>query len=121
MAQTIQEIAHRLVDYCRNDQYDQCYEQLFSTDCKSIEPDDSHWSIADGMTAVRNKRLQWSNSLAQFHEKEISDPICADGYFTCTMKYDVTFKTGDRRKVNQVCVYKVDNSKITEERFFYPT
>ena len=121
MAKSIQQIAQQLVEYCRNGQYDKAYDNLYDPDCTSIEPDDSHWSIADGMGAVKKKRHQWTDSLLEFHEQEISDPICAEGYFTCTMKYDATFKDKGRQQLNQVCVYKVENEKITEERFFYPS
>jgi len=121
MAKSIHDIANQLVNYCREGKYNECYSNLYADNCTSIEPDDSHWSIADGMAAVKKKRHQWTHSLLEFHNQEISDPICADGYFTCTMKYDATFKDKGRQQMNQICVYKVEDEKIIEERFFYPS
>lgn len=115
-----QDIANKLIQYCREGKYEQCYGELYSPNCKSIEPEGSPWPVANGMAEIAEKGKKWQENMAEFHGGTVGDPICADSYFSCNMTYDVTFKQGGRQTLNQICVYKVDDGKITEERFFYP-
>ncbi|MBT8219655.1 MAG: nuclear transport factor 2 family protein [Bacteroidia bacterium] len=116
---TTKEIADKLVQYCRDNKYEQCYSELYSPNCKSIEAEGSPWPVANGMAEIAEKGKKWQENIQEFHGGTVGDPIAADGYFACNMIYDVTFKEGGRQKMNELCVYKVEDGKITEERFFY--
>jgi len=50
---------------------------------------------------------------------EISDPIVAENFFSCTMNLDVTYKGAPRSQTSEVCVYEVQEGKIVKEQFFY--
>ena len=117
---TTQEIANKLVQYCREGKYEQCYGELYSPDCKSIEPEGSTWPGANGMSEIAEKGKKWQENIQEFHGGTVGDPIFADGFFSCNMTYEVTFKDRGRQKLNQICSYKVEGGEISEERFFYP-
>lgn len=116
---TIQEIANKLVQYCREGKYQECYQELYSPDILSAEPPNMGIPEAKGFDALKVKGERWNANIVEFHSSSVGDPICADDYFSCTMTYDATFKEGGRSKTSQICLYKVTDGKITEERFFY--
>ena len=116
---SIQKIANQLVSYCRAGEYEQCYRELYSPDCKSYEPESTGFPVAIGLEAMAEKGKQWNENILEFHGSEVGDPIVSKDYFSCTMNYECTFKDRGRQKMSQICVYKVENNKITEERFFY--
>ena len=75
--------------------------------------------IVSGKQNVINKSEQWYANVEEFHSAEISEPIVAGKHFTNTMKLDVTFKNQGRTKMEEVCVYKVENGQIVNEQYFY--
>ena len=117
---TTQEIADKLVAYCREGKFAECYTELYAPNCKSIEPEATGWPVAEGLEAMAEKGKKWNENIVKAHGGTVGDPIVANGYFSCTMDYDMTFKDRGRQVMSQICVYKVDEGKVTEERFFYP-
>jgi hypothetical protein len=57
--------------------------------------------------------------LEEFHGMEVSEPIVADNFFSCSMKMDVTFKGGPRTTMEEICLYQVVDGKISQEEFFF--
>ncbi|WP_425545338.1 SnoaL-like domain-containing protein [Gangjinia marincola] len=57
--------------------------------------------------------------MEEYHDGHISDPMVSDGYFSVNMKMDATFKDKGRQKMDELCLYKVENGKITETNYFY--
>ena len=55
----------------------------------------------------------------EVHDWKVSDPLIADGYFSCTMMNDVTLKGIGRIQSTELCVYEVKDGKIVSERFFH--
>lgn len=117
---TTQEVANQLVALCREGKYEQVYQELFSPDAESIEPEGTGLPTAKGMDAIRQKGQQWQEMVEELYSSEISDPIAADDFFSCTMKMKVKMK-GSEEPVNmdEVCVYRVKNGKVMSEQFFY--
>jgi len=116
---TVQEIANKLVQYCREGKFEQCYSELYSPDIVSAEPPGMGIPEARGMDGIAVKGKAWNENIAEFHGSEVGDPIVADNHFSMTMSYDATFKDRGRTNTSQICVYKVSDGKIVEERFFY--
>lgn len=115
-----QEIANKLVEYCRTGQFEQCYKELYADHCVSIEPAGAMHERAEGMEAIHEKGKKWNEMVEEMHSAEVSDPIVAGSFFSLTMENDVTFKGRGRSKIEEVCVYEVQNGKIVKEQFFYP-
>lgn len=118
---TVQEIANKLVQYCREGAYDKCYQELYSPNAKSIEPNQENgWDTVQGMEAFAEKGKQWNAGIEEFYGGTVSDPVVADDYFTLSMGMDYKDKkSGERINHSEICVYKVENGKIVSEQFFY--
>ncbi len=117
---TTQEIANELVKLCREGNFQKIFEELYSTDVKSIEPEGAPWGTAQGMEALQQKGKQWEEMVEEVHSSEVSDPIVGDDYFACTMKTVVTFKGApEKTTLNEICLYHVKDGKVVSEQFFY--
>jgi hypothetical protein len=114
-----QEIANRLVELCRKGDYETCYKELYSPNAASIEADDSFGSQrVEGMEAIRKKGEAWGAMIEEMHGSSVGDPIVAGNCFSCTMMVDWTMKGMGRQKMEEICVYKVEDGKIVSEQFF---
>lgn len=117
---TTQEIANRLVELSREGKWEQIYQELFSEEIVSIEPDGGPWGKVQGFEALAKKAKEWENMVEEFHSMEISDPIVAENFFSCTMKSKVTMKgTSEPINMDEICVYNVKDGKVVSEQFFY--
>ncbi len=115
-----QEVANKLVAYCRMGEYTKAQEELYDENAVSIEPDGTPMPRVQGKEALQKKAEQWGEMVEAVHGGEVSDPLVADPFFTITQKMDVTFKGAPRQTIQQVCVYQVANGKVVLEHFFYP-
>lgn len=116
---TTQEIADKLVGYCRTGQFDTAMNELYGKNIVSIEPKGAPMEKVEGFEAVMQKAEFFNNMVAEFHGNEVSDPIVADNFFSCRMKMDATFKEGGRQSMEEICLYQVADGKIVKEEFFY--
>jgi hypothetical protein len=116
---TTQEVANKLVDYCRKGQFDNAIKELYGNDIVSIEPDGAQMKEVKGLDNVIKKAEHFSSMIQEYHGMEVSDPVSADNFFSVSMKMDVTYKGGPRMTMAEVCLYKVNDGKIVREEFFY--
>jgi hypothetical protein len=117
---TTQEIANRLVDWCRHGKIEEAKEELFATDISSIEPREGLLpKETKGMDAIRKKAALFVSMVDSFYGDTISDPIVAGDYFSVSWTSDLKMK-GEPRQINtELCVYKTCDGKIVSEQFFY--
>lgn len=113
------EVANRLVELCRQGQFETAVKELYSENIVSIEPDGAPVKEIVGLEGVIQKGQNFNEMVEEFHGIEVSDPVVADSFFSCSMKMDVTFKGAPRSSMEEVCLYKVDNGKIVREEFFF--
>ncbi len=116
---TTKEVAEKLVNYCRQGQFEEALKDLYANDIVSIEPDGSPDKEVKGLEGVIEKGQKFNDMVEEFHGMEVSDPVVGDKFFSCSMKLDITFKGAPRMTMDEVCLYKVDNGKIVKEEFFY--
>ena len=114
-----QEVANRLVELCRMGENLQAINELYDQNIVSKEMPGYPSEIVSGKEAVLKKSQDWYASVEEFHGGQISDPVVAGNHFTCSMKMDCTFKEQGRMEIEEVCVYEVNEGKITAEQFFY--
>lgn len=113
---TTQEIAKQLTEFCRAAKFNEAYNTLFSQDAKSIEPDGT---IADGLAAILKKSEQFGSTV-QFVACEVGPAQIAGNYFSMAQTFhSIIRQSGERKQMQEIAVYKVENGKIVEERFFY--
>ncbi len=116
---TTQEIANKLVDLCRKGDYKTIYQELYSPDCVSIEPKGAKMEVCNGLKEMAAKGKAWNESMEEFHDSSVGDPIVAGNHICMTMMMDATFKGVGREKMDELCVYEVQDGKIVKEQFFY--
>jgi ketosteroid isomerase-like protein len=117
---TTNQIAERLVELCRQGQFETAQKELFANDAASIEP----YATPDfeketkGLDAILEKGEKWNSILEEMHSLTVSDPLIASNSFACTMRMDVTMKENERMDMTELCVYTVKDGKIISEEFF---
>ena len=114
-----QEVANRLVEMCRQGQNMEALSELYSEKCVSREMPGMPNEVTEGLSAITKKSEEWLANVAEMHSSEVSEPVVAGSHFTCTMKFDCTFKDRGRTQMEEVCVYEVADGKIANEQFFY--
>jgi hypothetical protein len=118
---TTQEVANKLVKLCSEGKFDQASEQLYSSDIVSMEPTAPPGGSreAKGIDAVKAK-AEWWNTNHEVHSVSVGGPLVAGSQFAVTFNIDATFKPESRRfQMEEIGVYKVADSKIVSEEFFY--
>ncbi|MEW4925096.1 nuclear transport factor 2 family protein [Algibacter sp. 2305UL17-15] len=116
---TTKDVADKLVNYCRQGQFEEAVKALYAQNIVSIEPEGAPVKVSEGLEAVIAKGQQFQEMTEEVHGMEVSDPVVADKFFACTMKMDITFKGAPRTSMEEVCLYKVENGKIVREEFFF--
>ncbi|NND88448.1 MAG: nuclear transport factor 2 family protein [Flavobacteriaceae bacterium] len=115
---TTQEIANNLVSWCNSGQEARCYQELYSPNIVSIEPEGAS-PIARGMDELAKKGQWWKENF-EVHSTETSEAIVADPFFSVRHTMDTTHKpSGQRSTMSEVGIYKVEDGKIVQEQFFY--
>jgi hypothetical protein len=118
---TTKEIANRLVELCRDAQYEQAQKELYAENAVSIEPDSVQgWEPrTKGLNNIIKKGEQWQEMIEQFHGVFVSDPIIAGNHIALSLGMDITMKGKPRNKMEELCVYEVKDGKVVSEQFFY--
>ncbi|MEL7339352.1 MAG: nuclear transport factor 2 family protein [Bacteroidota bacterium] len=115
-----QEVAKKLVALCRENKNMEAINSLYADNIVSLEPAGAPAERVEGLEAVRAKTTQFFEQVEEFHGWGVSDPVVAGKHFSVSMDMDVTFKGQGRVKVDEICVYEVENGKIVKEQFFFP-
>ncbi|GLU54484.1 nuclear transport factor 2 family protein [Dyadobacter frigoris] len=117
---TTAEVANKLVELCRQGKVDEVQQALFADNAQSIEANEMMGpKIVEGLDAIKAKSIAFQAGVEEFHSATISDPIVAGNSFAITWAMDATFKGRGRMSIEEVCVYQVNDGKITLEQFFY--
>ena len=117
---TTHQVANRLVELCRQGKIEETLHELFAENAVSIEAMESFGSkITETLPAILVKSKIFSSTIEEFHGSVISDPIIAGDHFAVSWILDATMKGQSRMEMKEICVYKVADSKIVSEQFFY--
>jgi hypothetical protein len=119
---TIEQIAKRLVELCREGKYEQAQKELYSDDAVSVEPPNMPAAAlgnAKGLPAILEKGHKFQAMLEAVHGGSVSDAVIAGNWFSVAMTLDATMKGRGRVNMTEICVYGVRNGKIHHEQFFF--
>jgi hypothetical protein len=114
-----QEVADKLVQYCREGKNVDAINELYDDNIVSKEMDGVPDNVTIGKANVLAKTIDWYNSVEEIHSGEISDALVAGNHFTVTMDMDVTYKKSGRMPMSEIAVYEVKNGKIVADQFYY--
>ena len=120
---TTAEIGKQLVAFCQDRKGLDAVDALYSEKIVSIEAQGSDELPArmEGIEAVRGKNAWWYDN-HEIHAETATGPYCGqrEDQFAVRFTMDVTFKpTGERQKLVEVALYRVENGKIAHEEFWY--
>jgi ketosteroid isomerase-like protein len=123
-ATSVAEVAHDLVELCRQHKYEEALERHYSQDIVSVESGSAPGMPAEmrGLDAIKGKTKWWVEN-HEIHSAEANGPFLGEGnQFAVQFKYDITQKhSGKRLQMNEMALYTVENGKVVHEHFFYPT
>jgi hypothetical protein len=117
---TTQEVANQYVAYMQQGKFAEALDDLFADNAVSIEPEGAPVHRAEGMEAIKQKAAWWADMVEEAHGGGCSEPMVAGNHFTVTVWNDSTMKGRGRHRMDEVCVYEVQDGKIVKEQFFYP-
>ncbi len=114
------EIANKLVAWCKQGDFEKPYQELYSPKIVSIENDGtSEGGRVEGFEGIQQKGEWWQENF-EVHETTVSEPIVADNWFSVKFEMDTTHKpSGHRSTMSEIAVYQVQDGKIIKEQFFY--
>lgn len=114
------EIAARLVALCRTGDFTAAQRELYAPDAASLEPEGTPGPREVRGTAALAEKAKRFESMFEVHRCEVSAPLVADAFFSCTMIVEVTErKSGARFPLVELCVFEVRGGRIVREQFFY--
>jgi hypothetical protein len=120
---TTQELANRYLDLYKKGNVAEIYNELYSSDIICNEPEHAAAmgipTLTRGIDAVKAKSKARQEIIAEVHSGYCSEPVVGGNYFSVAMGRDITFKTGQRRKLDEIAVFGVKDDKIISETFFY--
>ncbi len=116
---TTEQIAQRLVAFCRNNDFEAAQKELFAADAISIEPytTPDFEKETSGLNAIIAKGQKFFSMVEAVHGGSVSEPLVADHAFAITLNMDVTMKGKGRMNFTELCVYQVKDGKIISESF----
>jgi hypothetical protein len=116
---TTQEVADRLVELCRQGQYEQAQKELYADDAVSIEPyaAEGFDKETTGLENIIEKGHKFMSSVEEIHGGSVSDAIVAGNVIAFTLNLDATYKEKGRMNMSELCVYHVKDGKIVAEQF----
>ena len=117
---TTKEVADKLVKMCRDGQVEEVKEELFTEETLSIEPsEDILPKETKGLAAIKKKAELFISMIEHFYGSTLTEPVVAGDYFCVGSETDIQMKGEERKKMSEICLYKVKDSKIISEQFFY--
>lgn len=117
---TTQDVANRMNELFKTNNWTQVQEELFAEDCESIEPPHAQGlQTVKGKDAIKKKGEDFQAAIEEMHGGWCSEPLVGGNYISFAMGIDVTMKGMGRMKMEEICVYEVKDGKIMKEQFFY--
>ena len=112
-----QEVAKSFTELCRTGKFDEAGRKFWSDDVVSIEPMTGEMARLQGRQAIEGKAKWWADN-NDVHAVKVDGPFVNGDEFTVRFEMDVTPKGKARMTVKEIALYKVNNGKDIEEKFY---
>jgi len=116
---SVLENAQKLQKMMAEGQSMEAFEKLYHNDVKIYEM--ATGEIRIGKDAQRKAIIGWFESVQEMHGGGV-ESLCVDEtneISTAESWFDITFKDGNRMKMQEVAVQKWKDGQIIEEKFYY--
>jgi hypothetical protein len=114
-----EEIATKLVEYCRQGEWMKAVDDLYAKDIVSVEARAMENMPAEmrGIDQVRGKTEWWEKNM-EVHSAKVTGPFVARDTFVVQFDVDVTDKASNKRmQMSEVGIYIVKAGKVAREEF----
>ena len=114
-----EEVAKKLVEYCRKGEWMKAIDDLYAKDIISVEAQAMENMPAEmrGIDQVRGKTEWWEKQM-EVHSAKVTGPFVARDTFVVHFDVDVTEKASKKRmQMSEVGVYTVKDGKVAREEF----
>jgi ketosteroid isomerase-like protein len=114
-----EEVATKLVDYCRKGEWMRAIDDLYAKDIVSVEAQAMENMPAEmrGIDQVRGKTEWWEKNM-EVHSAKVGGPFVAGDKFVVQFDVDVTDKASKKRmQMSEVGIYTVKDGKVAREEF----
>jgi ketosteroid isomerase-like protein len=114
-----EEVATKLVEFCRKGEWMKAIDELYAKDIVSVEPRAMENMSAEmrGIDQVRGKTEWWEKNM-EVHSAKVSGPFVARDTFVVQFDVDVTDKASKKRmQMSEVGIYTVKDGKVSREEF----
>ncbi|MGZ3945788.1 MAG: SnoaL-like domain-containing protein [Mucilaginibacter sp.] len=109
---TIEQIAHRMAELCREKKFMQAYDELYADESVAVLPPNLPAPYVKRLkTVIERIRQILSNVI--IHKIEVSNPLFSGNYFALNFHVDFTLKHNSRKDVEELCVCHLKDGKIT--------
>jgi hypothetical protein len=114
-----EEVAKKLVEYCRKGEWMKAIDDLYAKDIISVEAQAMENMPAEmrGIDQVRGKTEWWEKNM-EVHSAKVTGPFVARDTFVVQFDVDVTDKASKKRmQMSEVGIYTVKDGKVAREEF----
>src|SRR3977135_3413971 len=114
---TTEEVATKLVDYCRKGEWMKAVDDLYAKDIVSVEAHEMENMPAEmrGLDQVRGKTDWWEKNM-EVHNAKLTGPVVARDTFVVQFDIDVTDKGSKKRmQMSEAGIYTVKDGKVSRE------
>jgi ketosteroid isomerase-like protein len=114
-----EEVANKLVEYCRKGEWMKAVDDLYAKDIVSVEPHAMENMPAEmrGIDQVRGKTEWWEKNM-EVHSAKVSGPFVARDTFVVQFDVDATDKNSKKRmQMSEVGIYTAKDGKVVREEF----
>jgi ketosteroid isomerase-like protein len=114
-----EEVAKKLVEFCRKGEWMKAIDDLYAKDIVSVEAQAMENMPAEmrGIDQVRGKTEWWEKQM-EVHSAKVTGPFVARDTFVVQFDVDVTDKASKKRmQMSEVGIYTVKDGKVAREEF----
>lgn len=117
---TTQKIAQRLIELCREGEFEKAQKELYADNAVSIEPnaDAGFEKETKGLNSILEKGKKFQDMVGKEYGNTISDPIVTKNSIAFKLSMDIEMKGHPRSTMEELCVYEVKDGKIVSEQFY---
>lgn len=91
------------------------FEKFYADNVVMMENDEA----CEGKDANRKREMEFFGSIQEMHGGGVGHEAIAGNTTFCEQWFDVTFKDGNRVKMEEVAVRTWDGGQVVKERFYY--
>jgi len=117
---TTQQIAERLVELCREGEFETAQKELYANEAVSIEPRATPGFDKEtkGLDAIIEKGHKFDQMVEESYGITTSQPLVTGNSIAIALTMDMAMKGRARGSMQELCVYQVKDGKIISEQFF---